>query len=189
MAESRGVQTIIRTVKDRSNPYVIVNNTVFTDPRISWKAKGLMGYFLSRPDDWQVAVGDLVRCSRDGREAVYSGLRELIEQGYVVRTPARPGQGGYIIPLRPRHLDGWLAHRRAGAATDGGGLHACPAAGDGEAEPAAGGGPGGRKGGGAVRGRATPAGRRASGTKVSRTFESGHPQARRTIPFPNSRGI
>lgn len=94
--ESRGSQTIIRTVKDRSNPYVIVNNTVFTDPRISWKAKGLMGYFLSRPDDWRIAVRDLVQRSRDGREAVYAGLRELIENGYIVRSAVR-GDGGRIV--------------------------------------------------------------------------------------------
>lgn len=76
-------RTIIRTVKDRSHPYTIINNTVFDDARLSWKAKGLMGYLLSKPDDWRVCVADLVARGDDGVKAVHSGLRELVAAGYV----------------------------------------------------------------------------------------------------------
>ncbi len=103
------MQTVIRTVKNRANPYVAINTTVFTDRRLSWKAKGMMGYLLSRPDDWQVLVKDLVGRSRDGREAVYSALRELCANGYVVRRTVRDERNRilrheYLVfetPVRP----------------------------------------------------------------------------------------
>ncbi len=86
-------RTIIRTVKDRSHPYTVINNTVFNDARLSWKAKGLMGYFLSKPDDWRISVTDLVARGTDGVKAVYSGLRELVAAGYVRRSPSRDPAG------------------------------------------------------------------------------------------------
>lgn len=93
MASSSDHRTIIRTVKNRQNPYVQIHKGIFEDPRLSWKAKGLMGYFLSRPDDWQIAVGDLIKRSTDGRDSVYSGLRELKRYGYLQEAIYRDPQG------------------------------------------------------------------------------------------------
>ena len=84
-------KTIIRTVK--KSQYVTINNSVFTDSRLSWKAKGLMGYLLSRPDNWKVIVGDLVKQSKDGRDAVYSGIKELKKNGYLEQRPIRNEEG------------------------------------------------------------------------------------------------
>jgi hypothetical protein len=77
--------TIIRVKHDASNPYVIVNKTIFTDNRLSWKAKGLHAYLMSRPDDWKIMISDLINQSTDGRDSVYSGLNELIKYKYVKR--------------------------------------------------------------------------------------------------------
>jgi len=77
--------TIIRVAKNRDHPYVMLDRRLAEDPSLSWKAKGLMAYMLSRPDDWQIRVTDLVRRSPDGESAVRSGLRELEQHGYIVR--------------------------------------------------------------------------------------------------------
>jgi hypothetical protein len=77
--------TIIRVKHDACNPYVIINKTIFTDERLSWKAKGLHAYLMSRPDDWKVMVSDLINQSTDGRDSVYSGLNELIKYKYIKR--------------------------------------------------------------------------------------------------------
>lgn len=87
--------TIIRTVK--KSQYVTINNSVFTDSRLSWKAKGIMGYLLSRPDNWKVIIGDLVKQSKDGRDAVYSGLKELKKYGYLEQRPIRNEEGKKAI--------------------------------------------------------------------------------------------
>ena len=77
--------TIMRVAKNRDHPYVMLDKRLAEDPSLSWKAKGLMAYMLSRPDDWQIRVADLVRRSPGGESAVRSGLRELEQHGYLVR--------------------------------------------------------------------------------------------------------
>lgn len=58
--------------------------------RLSFKARGLMAYMLSLPDDWKFYVKELVKHSdRDGRDAVLSGLKELEKVGYLQRTTHR----------------------------------------------------------------------------------------------------
>ncbi len=100
------METIIRVQKNRQNPYVMIRNSVFEDPLISWKAKGLMGYFLSRPDHWTILLADLVKRSPDGRDKVYSGLAELKQHGYVEhvfdRDQGKIVRGRYIVYEEPQ---------------------------------------------------------------------------------------
>ena len=44
---------IFRVIKDSNNPYIVINKRFIEDENLSLKAKGLMSYFLSKPDDWQ----------------------------------------------------------------------------------------------------------------------------------------
>lgn len=84
-------KSIIRTVKQ--NNYSTIKNSIFTDERLSWKAKGIMGYLMTRPDNWKVIIADLINRSKDGRDAVYSGLKELKQHGYLVHQPIRSETG------------------------------------------------------------------------------------------------
>jgi len=77
---------IIRVAKNKDNPYVMMNKTGLNDPRLSFKAKGILAYLLSKPDDWKVMVSELINSSTDGKTAVYSGLKELEENGYLKRV-------------------------------------------------------------------------------------------------------
>ena len=43
----------------RRRRYVIIEQSVVEDSRLSWAARGILGYLLSRPDSWQVRVKDL----------------------------------------------------------------------------------------------------------------------------------
>ena len=81
-------KTIFRTAK-RENPYAQIDKTVLNDQRLSWKAKGLMAFLLSKPDNWEINVQNLIRQSTDGKEAVYSGIKELGNFGYIVRVESR----------------------------------------------------------------------------------------------------
>ena len=89
----RDERAIIRVARDRAHPYSIVNNTPLRDPRLSWQAKGIIGHLLTMPDDWQVMMGHLVQQSSRGRDATYSGLRELEAVGYIRRTRVRDARG------------------------------------------------------------------------------------------------
>lgn len=99
-------KTIIRTEKNKNNPYVMIDQTIFTDTRLSWKSKGLMGYLLSRPDGWQLYVADLIKRSTDGRDAVYAGIKELRALGYIEQIEHRKSNGKidfyeYVVHEQP----------------------------------------------------------------------------------------
>ncbi len=89
----RDERAIIRVARDKAHPYTIINNTPLRDSRLSWKAKGLIGYLLTMPDDWQVMMCHLVQQSPCGKFATYSGLRELEDVGYIRRTRVRDTLG------------------------------------------------------------------------------------------------
>jgi len=101
--------TIIRTNK-RENPYVMIDKCGLNDERLSWKAKGLLAYLLSKPDDWKIYEVDLIKHATDGRDSVRTCLRELEKFGYLSRRQIRGSNGffghmEYIIYERPLFLD------------------------------------------------------------------------------------
>lgn len=104
--------TIIR-VQKRENPYVMLDKEFLSNEELSWKAKGLLAYLLSKPDDWQIAEADLIRRSKDGRDAVRAGLRELEASGYLARRQVREPGGKFartecVVYERPKFgKDGW----------------------------------------------------------------------------------
>lgn len=89
-------RTIFRRAKDRENPYAMIDRQALENPATSWKAKGLLAYLLSRPDDWQVILADLVKRSTDGEHATRSAVNELIEQGHLVRDAERDASGKIV---------------------------------------------------------------------------------------------
>lgn len=89
--------TIIRVDHNRDNPFVQIHRELFENSTLSWKAKGLMGYLLSRPRDWEIRLGDLVARSRDQRDSVYSAIRELRRAGYVDLETVRGPRGQFAF--------------------------------------------------------------------------------------------
>lgn len=87
--------SIYRVVKDRGNPYVMINKCAIVDNSLSYKAKGILMYLLSKPDNWQVYEKEIVKHSTDGRDAVRSGLQELVKAGYIKRDPKRNERGQF----------------------------------------------------------------------------------------------
>lgn len=86
---------IYRTNHNRENPYVMVNRAGATDKRLSFKAKGIWLYAMTRPDGWKFNLQDLINQSTDGRDSVKSGLIELEKAGYLVRSQKR-GEDGQL---------------------------------------------------------------------------------------------
>ena len=88
-------KSIIRTVKNAENPFVMIDRRIFENDSLSLKAKGLLGYLLSRPDNWTICMADLVKRTKDGKDSVNSALDELIESGYVVKTEQQRESGKF----------------------------------------------------------------------------------------------
>ncbi|MDA9981383.1 helix-turn-helix domain-containing protein [Gammaproteobacteria bacterium] len=83
--------TIIRAA--RRHRFVIIDQRAIEDARLSWAARGLLGYLLSRPDDWKVLVNDLRKRGDLGRDGIYRLLRELRDAGYMRFVNARDKHG------------------------------------------------------------------------------------------------
>jgi DnaD/phage-associated family protein len=90
MSESKRVpsqkplpRTIFRVVKNKDNPFVMIDKRPLENPELSWGAKGLLTYMLSRPDDWQFNTEDLIRRSSDGEYALRRLIKELRDAGHV----------------------------------------------------------------------------------------------------------
>lgn len=101
---------IVRVAKN--NNYVVMNRTALNDKRLSWKAKGIMAYLLSMPDDWVFYMEELQSHSTDGKASFQSGFKELKDCGYVERRPVREGQRikewetiVHEIPINPLQPD------------------------------------------------------------------------------------
>ncbi|MDK3014492.1 DnaD domain protein [Bacillus sp. RB3] len=76
-----------RVNKDKN--YTTINNTGLKDKRLSWKAKGILAYILTLPDDWVFYREELSRHAKDGLDSLRAGMKELKEYGYLKRFPVR----------------------------------------------------------------------------------------------------
>ena len=74
-----------RVMKNPDNPYVMINKVFLNDEHLSWKAKGLLTYLLSLPDDWQIYETELTKHSKDGKDSTKTTIKELIDNGYIER--------------------------------------------------------------------------------------------------------
>lgn len=82
-------------VPKKSN-YTVMSNTHLRDITLSLKAKGLLSYMLSNPDDWDYSVRGLASRCRDGIDSVRTGIKELEEHLYLKREKIRDPQGHII---------------------------------------------------------------------------------------------
>ena len=64
--------------------YFLMARTTAQDSNLSWAARGMLVYLLSKPDDWRVNIKDLQQGC--GRDKVYNLLDELIKARYVARS-------------------------------------------------------------------------------------------------------
>ena len=97
-------RTIIRAA--RRARFAILDSRVIEDSRLSWSARGVLIYLLSRPDNWRVLVKDLQRRGDLRRDGIYSVLRELRQAGYVrfERIRNETGcvrEGRYVVSEEP----------------------------------------------------------------------------------------
>ncbi len=82
---------IIRSQKNKDNPYTIINNQCLKNKSLSAKSKGIYAYVMSLPDDWKFYADELENHFTDGRDSIRAGLRELEENGYLEREQVKKG--------------------------------------------------------------------------------------------------
>ncbi len=98
--------SIVRVIKNKKNPYLIMNKTVLEDRRLSLKAKGLCCYLLSKPDNWYVNTNEIVSNNSNGIKSIWSSIKELVKFGYMYKHQFRSDNGqfhnyNYLIFEKP----------------------------------------------------------------------------------------
>ncbi|MCF6126051.1 helix-turn-helix domain-containing protein [Mesorhizobium sp. M7A.F.Ca.CA.001.07.2.1] len=92
----------------RNARYTTVPNHVFEDVRLSMEARWLLGYLLSKPDNWTVILGDIARRGGCGRDKARKIVNELVKHGYAdkeqEREDGRFGKLSLVIFDEPREL-------------------------------------------------------------------------------------
>ena len=76
--------------------YTVMSNYHLQDKKLSLKAKGLLSYMLSLPDDWDYSLKGLATGCKDGIDSVRSAVHELEDGGYLCRSKARNARGRII---------------------------------------------------------------------------------------------
>lgn len=69
--------------------YTMIPNEMLRDPQISYRAKGLLCLLLSNKEGWKSYVSQIAKNSKEGVDAIQTGLRELEKFGYVMRLKYR----------------------------------------------------------------------------------------------------
>lgn len=80
----------------RRERFTVVSNAALEDARLSFQAKGLLVYLLSKPDGWSVSREQLARVGPNGISSIRAVLTELEQCGYLVRT-RKVGEHGHFV--------------------------------------------------------------------------------------------
>lgn len=86
---------IIRVLKNKKNPYFMMNKTGINDPNLSLKAKGLLSYLISKPDGWYINYQDIIKNNHNSVYSIRSAVKELLKFGYMIRTQIRNENGRF----------------------------------------------------------------------------------------------
>lgn len=81
--------------------FTITANSTPEDANLSWAAKGLLWYILSRPHDWSIHTWQLSKIytgekKGNKKDAIQEILRELRDAGYIKYTKERNAEGKWV---------------------------------------------------------------------------------------------
>jgi hypothetical protein len=85
--------SVVRGVRDRKFKFTQVLNCMLEDSDLSLKSKGFITYCLSKTDNWKFHVEYLTAKLKEGEDAIYSTIKECIDQGYGFRYQCRNEKG------------------------------------------------------------------------------------------------
>ena len=85
------VMSVFRIEKNKD--YTVISNHHLRDKNLSYKAKGLLSFMLSLPDDWDYSINGLVSISKENIKSIRSILKELEDNNYLIRNRVNKENG------------------------------------------------------------------------------------------------
>ena len=73
-----------------------IKTRILEESLLSYRAKGIYSYLVSRPENWEYNMTNVINTSTDGRESVQKGIKELEKIGLLKRVKAQNSEGKFI---------------------------------------------------------------------------------------------
>ena len=80
-------------------PFTQIANEVLNSAELSFKAKGIYAFMMSKPADWNFTIRSMAKQVSDGERAIKSGIKELKDLGYIEYEKHTDGTGTYHLKL------------------------------------------------------------------------------------------
>lgn len=92
--------SITRTRIAFESQFTQLPNAWLRDPRLSWRARGVLAGLMSHRVGWRTSVAALARQGVEGRDAIATAVDELIKFGYLKRGDMQHGEGGKFAGIQ-----------------------------------------------------------------------------------------
>lgn len=86
---------IIRAKHDASTRWFITARQSAQDSELSFLARGILWYLLSKPDNWEIRPEDIQREGNIGRDATKNAIKELQKRGYLTEQKRYKDHSGH----------------------------------------------------------------------------------------------
>lgn len=96
-----------KIIADERASFSVISNHHLWRKDLSFRAKGLLDFILASPPDWKISEAGLMAYSGgEGKTAIRTAMKELIDKGYITRHQTRDesgrlGEMEYQICQRP----------------------------------------------------------------------------------------
>lgn len=94
---------------EKNKNYTIMSNYHLRDRNLTYKAKGLLSFMLSLPEDWDYSLNGLVAVSKESKDGIRSILKELQDHHYLEIKKVRGNKGyfeyNYLIYEIPHFIN------------------------------------------------------------------------------------
>lgn len=93
---------MIRRGPRPADRFAMIANAALEDSRLTWRARGVLAYLLSRPEGWSTSAERLAGQSpkgKEGRDSMRAVLAELEAAGYLRREKAQDARGRWSTSM------------------------------------------------------------------------------------------
>ncbi|MCD8898483.1 nuclease [Mammaliicoccus sciuri] len=83
----------------RTSKFTQISNDLLNDEQLPLESKALLSIFLSNSEDWNLHMSEIIKRSKNGRDAHYSALKKLIKAGYIARLEFKQNSNNQFLKL------------------------------------------------------------------------------------------
>lgn len=92
-------------------PYTTVPNSLAFNKKLSWRAKGIFLYMQAKPINWDFDSIRMSEDSIDGKHSTREGLKELVNEGFLIRKKLPSGKMEYeLVEPKTKRPNDQISH-------------------------------------------------------------------------------